>query len=79
VDAILKQFGGVDAEIQEIDRKPERAHPPNFKTKRSVITDTAPISQHRKVWIDGVGFMKQGRRLTNGQNSISDRMMAHGG
>jgi hypothetical protein len=48
-------------------------------TQRSVITDTAPISQHGKVWIDGVGFMKHGRRLNNGQNRISDRMMAHGG
>jgi hypothetical protein len=47
-------------------------------THRSVITDTAPVSQHGKVWI-GVGFMKHGRRLNNGQNNISDRMMAHGG
>ncbi|MGM4967414.1 DUF6362 family protein [Tardiphaga sp. 1201_B9_N1_1] len=79
VAAILKQFAGMDAEIREIDEKPERAHPPNFMTQRSVITDTAPISQHGKVWIDGVGFMKHGRRLNNGQNRISDRMMAHGG
>jgi hypothetical protein len=79
VATILKQFGGMDAEIQEVDEKPERAHPPNFMTQRSVIADTAPISQHGKVWIDGVGFMKHGRRLNNGQNRISDRMMAHGG
>ena len=62
-----------------MDKKPERAHPPNFKTKRSVITDMTPISHHGKVWIDGVGLMKHGRRLNNGQNSISDRLMAHGG
>ncbi|MGM4999240.1 DUF6362 family protein [Tardiphaga sp. 538_B7_N1_4] len=78
VAAILKQFGGMDAEIQEIDEKPERAHPPNFMTP---ITGTAgePVSQHGKVWINGIGFMKHGRRLNNGQNRISDRMMAHGG
>jgi hypothetical protein len=79
VAAILKEFGGMDAEIQEIEEKPAKAHPPNFMTQRSVSAYTAPIGQHGKVWIDGVGFMKHGRRLNNGQNRISDRMMAHGG
>ncbi|SNS24399.1 hypothetical protein SAMN05216374_0468 [Tardiphaga sp. OK246] len=51
VAGILKEFGGIDAEIQEIEDKPERAQPPNFMTQRSVIADTAPISQHGKVWI----------------------------
>jgi hypothetical protein len=76
VAAILKQFGGLDAEIVVIEEKPDKAHPPNFMVHRSVISDTAaPVSQHGKVWIDGVGFMKHGRRINDGRNKVTDRML----
>lgn len=76
VAAILKEFGGLDVDLPVIEEKPDQAHPPNFVTERPLIADAgARIDQHGKVWIDGVGFMKGGRRLNDGRNRISDRML----
>lgn len=75
---ILREFGGLEVEIPEISEKPGRAHAPNFMTERPRYTEDGKIGQHGKVWIDGLGFMKNGKRLSNGQDKISDRML-HGG
>ena len=73
--AILKEFGGVDVAVEVIEEKPEKAHPPSFFSTRPVVLDVAPIDGHGKVWIDGVGFMKNGKRLNDGRNKVSDRIM----
>lgn len=78
VAAILKEFGGLEAGIPEIEERPQKPHTPNFMTERPRYTEDGKIAQHGKVWIDGVGFMKNGKRLSNGQNKITDRMI-HGG
>ena len=76
VAAILKEFGGVDVDLPEVDEKPERAHSPNFMTERAKAPDHAgSLNQHGKVFIDGIGFMKAGKRLNDGRNKITDRML----
>jgi hypothetical protein len=76
VAAILKEFGGLSLDLPEINEKPDRAHLPNFMTERPVPpADVAPIDQHGKVFIDGIGFMKGGRRLNDGRNKINDKML----
>ncbi|MBM7483338.1 hypothetical protein ACVWWI_003346 [Bradyrhizobium sp. USDA 3686] len=78
VAAILSEFGGISAEIpDETQERPGRAHPPNFMTERPMPSDAGEISL-AKVWIGGVGFMKNGKRLRNGQEKISERMVANG-
>ncbi len=73
VAAILKEFGDVEMVTPVIEEGPEPAHP-NFATERPTVAADAPVDQHGKVWIDGVGFMKNGKRLNDGRNKISDRM-----
>jgi hypothetical protein len=68
VATILAEFGGVELELETIDEKPERAHPPNFVTDRPVSGPAIPISQHGRVWLDGLGYMKAGKRWRNGHD-----------
>lgn len=74
VAAILKEFGAVDHELPVIEEGPQPAHP-NFATQRPIMAGESPVvEQHGKVWIDGVGFMKNGKRLNDGRNKITDRI-----
>jgi hypothetical protein len=75
VAAILKKFGGVESDIAAIEEGPDKPHADGFFTERSMVPKAGHIEQHGKVWIDGVGFMKNGRRLNDGRNKISDRML----
>jgi hypothetical protein len=82
VAAILKEFGDLDADIPVIEEVPEKAHAGAFFVKRPVSLEPGShstfrkvIDPHGKVWIDGVGFMKNGRRLNDGRNKINDRML----
>jgi hypothetical protein len=76
VAAILKEFGGLALDIPEINEKPEPAHGAVFMTQRPAAPAHAGIQPpHGKVWIDGMGFMKDGRRLHDGRNKISDKML----
>ncbi|WP_342714429.1 DUF6362 family protein [Bradyrhizobium sp. B024] len=70
VATILSEFGGVEFELETIDERPERSHPPNFVTERPTSGPAVPINQHGKCWIDGVGFMLKGKRLRTGQEKI---------
>jgi hypothetical protein len=75
VAAILKEFGAVEAPISVIEEGPQSAHP-HFATQRPVIAEHGSrLDQHGKVWIDGVGFMLKGKRLNDGRNKITDRMV----
>lgn len=75
VAAILKEFGGVEVDLPEINEKPDNAHAPNFMTQRPMPGESPITNQHGKVWLDGVGFMKAGKRLNDGRNKITDRML----
>ena len=74
VASILKKFGGVDHDLPVIEEKPDKAHPPSFFSARPAPLNVPPIDGHGKVWIDGVGFMKNGKRLNDGRNKVSDRI-----
>jgi hypothetical protein len=57
-----------------VDEKPERAHTPNFMTERPrAPAHATQMDQHGKVFIDGVGFMKGGKRWNDGRNRIPDK------
>lgn len=66
IAAILREFGGEAVDLPEIEEAPVRAHLPNFMTERPTIGSAQAVNQHGKCWIDGVGFMKDGKRLRTG-------------
>jgi uncharacterized protein DUF6362 len=70
VAAILKEFGDVDMDLPTIEERPTKAHPPNFMIERPVIAEAGVRNQHGKAWIDGVGFMKDGKRLRDGRDKV---------
>jgi hypothetical protein len=80
IAAILKEFGALDVAIPEINENAYASNPPNFvRGQRPLIAApliaASRVDQHDKVWIDGLGFMKHGRRLNDGRNKITDRML----
>jgi len=59
-----------------INEKPSKAHPPNSTTGLDTAGTLPGVRDgHGKVWIDGVGFMKNGRQLNDGRNKVTDRML----
>ncbi|AHY49363.1 hypothetical protein JQ582_37120 [Bradyrhizobium japonicum] len=74
---VTPEFGGVELELETVDEKPERAHPPNFLTERPTPGPAVPINQHGKVWLDGLGYMKAGKRWRNGYDKVAG--IAHAG
>lgn len=66
IAAILLEFGGETVDVPEVDEAPAKAHLPNFMTERPTVGPTQAVNQHGKCWIDGVGFMKDGKRLRTG-------------
>lgn len=80
IAAIQNEFGGPGSsvDIPEVNERPNRAHPPNFMTERAAPSEAGDVSSHARVWIGGVGFMKNGKRIRNGQEKISERVLAHG-
>ncbi|TGN75947.1 hypothetical protein EOW77_0032275 [Bradyrhizobium yuanmingense] len=79
IAAIQNEFAGPAAsvDIQEVNERPGRAHPPNFMTERPEQAEAGGISSHAKVWIGGVGFMKNGKRWRNGHDK-AERTQVHG-
>jgi hypothetical protein len=71
VALILGEFGGVEIDLDIVDEKPERAHPQAFIIEPSLVGPPLPVSQHGKCWIDGIGFMKNGKRWRNGHNKAA--------
>lgn len=71
VAQILGQFGGVEVKLDIVDEKPQRAHPPAFIIEPSLVGPPLPVSQHGKCWIDGIGFMKDGKRWRNGHDKLA--------
>lgn len=80
IAAILGEFGGpsLAVDIPIVNEREGRAHPPNFMTERPTESDASGISP-AKVWIGGVGFMKDGKPFRDGREKISERMLANVG
>lgn len=76
VATILKEFGNVDVEIEEINELAVRPAPIFNSDKPQVIDEDTPLSdRRRKVWIDGVGYMLGKKKLNNGQGRVTERML----
>jgi hypothetical protein len=75
VTAILMEFGSVDMDLPTIEERTDKAHAPNLMIERPVIAEAGIRSQHGKARIDGIGFMKDGKRLRDGRDKITDRMI----
>jgi hypothetical protein len=66
VQAILKQFGQIEAGIAEIEERPDKPLW-SFATPCAVTEAGVRSGGHPKVWIDGVGYMIDGRRWNDGR------------
>ncbi|PAY07173.1 hypothetical protein CK489_15345 [Bradyrhizobium sp. UFLA03-84] len=71
VALILSHFGDVDMDVPVFDEKPQPAHMPNFMTQRVMAGDNPVVNPHGKVWIGGVGWMKDGKRWHDGQHKAA--------
>jgi hypothetical protein len=71
--AILREFLCTDVEVEHVEEpadKPLRA----FHGEHTSDV-TGAISGHSKVWLDGIGFMRDGRRLRDGRDKADDRRL----
>ena len=58
--------------IEAINIPPEKAVN-GFQIEKSTATCTNPIDGHAKCWIDGVGFMREGKRIRDGSHKAERR------
>ncbi|HCX19051.1 MAG: hypothetical protein CL533_04355 [Afipia sp.] len=73
IAAILKHFGDVEMDLQEPGCD-ERSGHPAFMVERPAAVAEGTRSGFGKVWIDGIGMMRDGRRIFDGREKISDRL-----
>ncbi|MGX1105440.1 hypothetical protein AB7M47_003823 [Bradyrhizobium elkanii] len=71
VALILEHFGGVELSIEVVDEPTGRAHLPNFLTERAMAGVNPLVNPHGKVWIGGVGWMKDGKRWNDGREKAA--------
>jgi hypothetical protein len=73
----MEQFGGAVLEINPVEEKqakPITAFAPRLNSVTTGIRDGG----FGKVWIDGIGFMKDGRRWNDGTTRFDERQLAAG-
>jgi hypothetical protein len=71
--AILAEFFLAEAEVEHVD---EPADKPVRSFHGEHVSDiVGTIEKHGKVFIDGVGFMRDGRRLRDGMGKADDRRL----
>ena len=70
---ILAEFLCTEVELERVE---EPADEPVLAFHGEHTSDvTGAIGGHAKVWIDGIGFMRDGRRLRDGREKIDDRRL----
>lgn len=74
VASILKQFGGVESDIESIEEGPDKPVQ-HFSSPAVSVATGIRQGTFDKVWIDGIGFMKDGRRINSGDDRILRRVM----
>jgi hypothetical protein len=73
--AILAEFLDTETTIDRIEELPVKPVL-HFHSGREVITGDAGVRQDfGKVWIDGIGYMRDGRRLRDGREKAEDRRL----
>lgn len=72
IAAILEHFGGERAQFEEPCRDARSGHAA-FMVERPVAVAEGIRSGFGKVWVDGIGMMRDGRRIFDGREKISDR------
>ena len=68
--AILNEFLCVEIELEHVEEPAEQ--PVRSFHGEHVSEFTGATEQHGKVWIDGVGFMRDGRRVRDGREKTQD-------
>ena len=79
IAAILKEFGGLDAEIPVIEEPHlRRPYQLSFAAQEPMVAEAGRISPGR-VHIGGVGWMRHGKRLRDGSERIDERRLVRAG
>ncbi|QOZ15931.1 hypothetical protein XI02_13795 [Bradyrhizobium sp. CCBAU 21365] len=71
VALILEHFGDAEVDLPVIDERPQPAHLPNFVVERPLAGVSPVVNPHGKVWIGGVGWMKDGRPWRDGRDKAA--------
>jgi hypothetical protein len=71
--AILKEFLCEEEHVEPIEEP--AAEPVRSFHGEHTSGHAGTIDSHGKVYIDGVGFMKDGRRLRDGRDNLADRQL----
>ena len=74
--AILREFGGETVEVKEVEEFRE-AQPYALSFAELVVGNAVPgvITSFGKVWVQGVGFMRNGRPVRDGRERIEQRKL----
>lgn len=75
MNAILKEFGDIDAEVEVIEEQ-KPATPHAFSTPVQGHVTAGVRKQKGKVYIAGIGIMKDGRVWRNGTERLDERKIA---
>jgi hypothetical protein len=70
---ILDEFLETEIEVGHVEEPADK--PVHAFHGEHVSEVTGAIGGHAKVWIDGVGFMRDGRRLRDGREKLDDRRL----
>jgi hypothetical protein len=70
---ILSEFFLAEATVEHVDEPADKQVHSFHSAHVSEIEGS--IEKHGKCWIDGVGFMRDGRRLRDGQDRVEDRRL----
>jgi hypothetical protein len=74
--AILNEFLCTEVEVEHVEEPPV---PPTRAFHGEHVSEIeGSVERHGKVWIDGIGMMRDGRRLRDGRDKADDRRLYRG-
>jgi hypothetical protein len=74
VAAIMAEFGGGEVDVGVIEEGPDKPIV-HFATRGVEVQTGVRQGSYGRVWIDGVGFMKDGRRMSRGDERLDLRRL----